>query len=545
MEKAAANGNVHINQIGYRAKDRKRFIVNGAEGPFEVIDASTGQAVYAGLTRSKPFDPISGDTPAEGDFGDLRKEGVYYIRTAAGDTSHPFEISERPYRSLNHALLKSFYFQRCGTELEERYAGPWGHKACHLAEGLVHGAGNERLPSCGGWHDAGDYGKYTVPAAKAIADLLLAFECFPGVFEDEIRIPESGNGIPDILNEVKYELEWLFKMQRDSDGAVFHKVTTRRFPGLDVMPEDDTAELVFSPVSATAAGTFAAATAMASRMYKPFDAAFAERCLAAAERAWKRLETEPSAAGFKNPPEISTGEYGDRMTEDERYWAAAELYRATGGDAYRRSAAELAASGGFPLYELGWANVGGYGTLALLLAADESDEQAERLKAGWLEQADAIAAQGQSDGYGVALAESDYIWGSNMIVMNRAMQLIFAHRFAGDGKYADAALNQWHYLLGVNALDVCYVTGFGGSPVRRPHHRPSVGDGVEEPVPGMVAGGPNKNLQDEQAKAQLQGQPPARCFLDHIDSYSTNEMAIYWNSPAVFVGAFFDGSDNR
>jgi endoglucanase len=308
------------------------------------------------------------------------------------------------------------------------------------------------------------------------------------------------------------------------------------------MPEDDAAELVFSPVSAAATGAFAASMAMASRTYGAYDAELSAACRDAAVRAWNWLKAAPDRSGFRNPSGIHTGEYGDETTDDEAYWAAAELYRATGRAEYREAFHAALDSAAFPLCELGWADVGGYGTLAYLRLDPELADGAtrEKLLRVWLERADALMARCRQDGYRISLAPDQYIWGSNMVLMNQAMHLIFASRFSGNPAYREAALDHWHYLLGLNPLGLSYVTGIGERAVRHPHHRPSVGDGIDDPVPGMVAGGPNRHLQDEAARRELQGMPPALCYVDHPDSYSTNEMTIYWNSPAVFVSACFN-----
>jgi endoglucanase len=530
---------IHVNQIGYPVNGTKKAVVRGARGRYELLDAKTNIPVWsAEVLAGQSNDAATGNMWSTIDFTSFQQLGTFVFRVEGIGQSHPFEISTAPYSTVKTALLKSFYYQRCGVTLEEKFAGVWKHDTCHAAEGLVHGT-NERRPSAGGWHDAGDYGKYVVAAAKAIADLLLAYEQFPSSWEESTGILESGNGVPDLLNEVRFELNWLFLMQRE-DGAVYHKLTTHRFPGLDVMPEDDAAELVFSAVSYTAAGTFAAAMAMASRVYRPFDSVFADESLRAAEKAWNWLASaEP--IGFRNPPDIFTGEYGDEIVEDERYWAAAELYRSTRHSKYLTVATVLAEQASFPLYELGWADVGGYGTIALLLAGTEvTDSVRERLLEGWMKEAERLMACCEQDAFGISLSPEGYKWGSNMNVMNHAMTLILASKFSGQPNYEMYAVRHWDYLLGCNATDYCYITGFGSKRVMFPHHRPSVGDGIEAPVPGMVAGGPNAGLQDEAAKEHLQGKHPAYCFVDHKDSYSTNEMTIYWNSPAVFVAAFMD-----
>jgi endoglucanase len=530
---------IHVNQIGYPLNGAKKAVVLGVKRRYELLDAVTYIPVWSGETlEGETNDAATENIWSTLDFTLFQQPGTFVIHIEGMGQSHPFEVSIAPYHAVRTALLKSFYYQRCGVVLQEEFAGIWNHDACHLDEGLVHGT-EERRPSAGGWHDAGDYGKYVVPAAKAIADLLLAYEQFPSSWQESIGILESGNGIPDLLNESRFELNWLLLMQRE-DGAIYHKLTTRRFPGLDVMPEEDLEELVFSMVSYTATGTFAAAMAMSARVYRPFDSVFADNCLRVAEKAWNWLESA-ERIGFRNSPDIFTGEYGDERLEDERYWAAAELYRSTGNTKYLAVATMLAEQASFPLHELGWADVGGYGTIALLLAETEiCDSVREHLLKEWMKEAMRLTALCEEDAFGISLSPEEYEWGSNMIVMNHAMVLILASRFSGQRDFKEYVVRHWDYLLGCNATDYCYITGYGSKRVMFPHHRPSVGDGIEAPVPGMVAGGPNKGLQDTVAKEHLQGKSPACCFVDHKDSYSTNEMTIYWNSPAVFVSAFMD-----
>ncbi|GFN29973.1 glycoside hydrolase family 9 protein [Paenibacillus xylaniclasticus] len=539
---------IRMNQLGFTLGQTKAFTSQLANGRFEVVNVDTDETVYKGKTGPLTDDASAGIPVSRTSLDGLDEAGRYRIVMEGGIESETFTISPRPYQQIKLALLKNFYYMRCGMELTEEFAGPWKHGACHLAHGEVHGDTDTLLPSAGGWHDAGDYGKYMVAAAKAVADLMLAYERYPEAFEELTVIPESGNGIPDILNETRYELDWMLLNQRQ-DGAVYHKLTTYAFTGLNVMPEDDLADLVFSPVSFTAAGTFAASMAMAARVYAPFDAAFARVCQEAAERSWQWLEQadEQERTGFRNPSDVTTGEYGDETVVDELYWAAAELYRLTGEAVYLNRSEQLAKSGSFPLCPFGWADVGGYGTTALIAALRERGENRallDDLQRAWLDRADELLTASLRDGFGVALPSDGYIWGSNMIVMNDGMHLLMAADLTEDAAkreaYCRAAQYQWDYLLGNNVLGICYVTGFGSYSVMHPHHRPSVADGVTDPVPGIVAGGPNAGLQDEIAASRLKDLPPAACYIDHEESYSTNENTIYWNSPAVYVAAALD-----
>ncbi|MEK3884541.1 glycoside hydrolase family 9 protein [Paenibacillus sp. PL2-23] len=532
---------IAVNQLGYRSQDLKLAVMRGGSGSFRLVDMASGGTVWQGETGVAERDAASGETVSRADFSAWQQPGVYRIESGDGSVSCPFVISDEVYVDAHAALLKAFYFFRCGMELEERYAGPWKHGACHSSPAIVYGDEEKRVDAYGGWHDAGDYGKYVGPGAKAVADLLLAEELYPEAFARPLLIPETDGDMPDVLHECRYELEWMLRMQDGETGGVYHKLTTLVFPPGDTMPEEDTAELYVSPISATATGCFAAVMAMAARRYIAYDGHFAETCLSASKRAWSWLEGNPDAPGFRNPPEIATGEYGDPIDADERYWAAAELYRTTGEAAYHQAFQALVdqveAQG---LFELGWSNMSGYGSLAYIRTEREkSPELASRLREGWLGRAEELAAVSEKDGYGISLLPKHYIWGSNMLVLNNAMLLLLADRLSGSALYERHALAHVHYLFGMNVVGMSYVTGFGNNAIRYPHHRPSEGDGVDEPVPGLVSGGPNAGLHDDYAKQHLAGRAPAASFADVMESYSTNEVTIYWNSPAVFVMSHF------
>ncbi len=433
------------------------------------------------------------------------------------------------YKKVFHQACRMFYLQRCGCRLPKDLAGAYAHPACHTPKARIYGT--ELFEDVtGGWHDAGDYGRYAAPAAKAVADLMLAYTAAPSMFTDSLNIHDSASGMPDILTEVRYELEWMKKMQR-ADGAVYHKVTCASFPGF-VMPQCETDELIISPVSTAAAGGFAAAMAMAYRVYADLDLAFAQDCLTAARRAWDYLSvTEPIP--FWNPEGIVTGIYDDENDSDERYWAACALYAATGEGKYhdyiRNSINPKWAA------DLGWADVGAYGNAVYLRLDNDLTDTAVKnsIANGLLNAADELIQSTRSSEYGISV--NDFIWGSNMVVMNNAMLLLLAYDTQPQSGYIECARRHLDYIFGNNPMSVCYVTGCNESSARHPHHRPSVATGST--MPGMLVGGPDQYLHDPCAEAQLQGSSPPCCYIDHAESYSTNEVAIYWNSPLVYVMA--------
>jgi endoglucanase len=445
---------------------------------------------------------------------------------------------------LNNALVKGFYYQRCGCELHEKHAGPYRHGVCHLGEAvLVNNDGtldSSTVIKCeGGWHDAGDYGRYVAPAAAALGHLLYSYELFPGAFKDELNIPESGNGVPDILNECRYELEWMLKMQR-ADGGLYHKVATKYFAGF-IMPEDDNDELFLFRVTHCSTAGFAAAVAQGSRIYKPFDAAFSAKLLEAAKRAWNWMEANQVFEPFENPPDFRSGGYGDSSCEDELFWASAELFSVTGEERYLEALRKHVDN--VDISKFGWRETAGFGALCCLFVLKEKLESNlfASIKERFIRAADSFLALTEKSGYGTAVSANGYIWGSILPILNNAIAMICACLLTGNEKYRNAALNQLDYLLGVNATGYSFVTGFGERAYRYPHHRPSFADGVDDPVPGLVSGGPNKQYPDMVTKTIIPPDTPAaKFYIDYTPTASANEIAIYWNSPAVFVAAYFN-----
>lgn len=446
-------------------------------------------------------------------------------------------ISTEQAVALMQKAVRMFYLQRCGTALPPEYADDFAHPVCHAAPSRIFGS-DATADVTGGWHDAGDYGRYVVPAAKAVADLLLAYETVPELFSDRSGIPESGNGVPDILDEARWEIEWMLKMMRP-DGAVYHKVTCARFCGM-VPPHMEQEETIISPVSTASTGDFAGALAVASRIFRNHDRSFSETCLRAARLACAFLASSPPLS-FHNPTGIETGEYGDECDADERFFAAAALYAATGEPDFLAGAKTPLADN--PPLSLGWEDMAGYGYLACMKnpRAVESGFLSI-LKERLLHEADRLAGLSETHPFGLSL-EGELPWGSNMYLLNNAILLGEANGLQPSQRYVTALRKHLDYVLGNNPLAMCYVTGIGDRSPQHPHHRPSAA--VGKPVPGMLVGGPDSYLHDPRAKELLTGRPPMECYLDDLESYSTNEVAIYWNSALVYALALYlDSSEH-
>ena len=525
---------IHINQLGYKPNDKKVAIINGIYDKFTVIEKDSGKEVLSKKLEGKVKDMSSGDTVCYADFTELTIDGTYYIAVENVGKSYDFDIGNNVYRNISDALVKGLYYQRCGMELESKYAGDYAHANCHKYLAKMYGNEEKEVDTLGGWHDAGDYGKYSVAAAITAADLLLAYEFYPENFTSSINIPESSNNIPDILDEAKYGIQWLLKMQDPATGGVYHKVTSRGFPDIIVTPEIDVDDPVLTPVSSTATGDFAAVTAMAARTFMSIDKVFADKCLEASQKAWEWLEKNNKLIAYKNPSDIATGEYGDDNDSDERLWAAGELFRTTGDKKYEDYFIKNYSSHGLAL---GWQNTSGFAAISYLYADNTDEHTYNKVKKDWLDKAKVLAGTAKADGYMLAMVNMEYSWGSNMNVMNHAIHLLIADNLESNPEYVQYAKQCGNYLVGANCLNQSYVTGFGSKQVMQPHHRPSTGDSVKAPVPGLVAGGPNASLDDEVSKSKLADLPPARCYIDDVTSYATNEIDTYWNSPAVFVFA--------
>jgi len=521
---------ININQVGYRTSDTKTAIFRDSslDTAFDVVDVKSQKVVFSGKVTGSVKSPSAGETVAYGDFTELTAPGTYKIVAAKSGESYAFTISDEPYGQIFADVSKMLYLQRCGTELNTKTAGDFAHEACHTQPATIYGTSKTKDVS-GGWHDAGDYGRYVVPGAKAAADLMLAYEDYGTVFNDMLGIPESGNGVPDVLDEARYELEWMMKMQDEASGGVYHKVTGLSFEGM-VMPEKVKETQYIMPISNTATGDFTAVMAMAARIYERFDAVFAKECLQAAKNALTYLESNRNKSGFKNPSDVSTGEYPDENAVDEYFWALSELYKTTGDTVYHDKLKALDLSS---LHAgMGWQTVSLYGCYAYLTSKNTDVNLKNKIQENFDAYLASVEKNIQADGYFSSMGDV-YPWGSNMTLANNGMVLLMAGKVSENK--AGLAKKQLDYLLGANPTSYCFVTGYGTLSPKDTHHRPSQALGIT--MKGMLVGGANSNLEDPYAQNVLEGKPAAKCYVDNVQSYSCNEVTIYWNSPLVYLMA--------
>lgn len=544
----AENGSLQIkvDQVGYLPWAAKIGVVTAGAKTFEVKRAKDDVTVFKGTLEPAHLDPDTGDSVQIADFSKVRESGTYYLEVKGVGRSWTFGINASAFSHTYYLAMRAFYGQRCGmaVDLGPEFPG-YKYAACHL-KGAFHASSGKQGEhnNAGGWHDAGDYGRYVVNSGITTGTLLWTWEIYGSKVKGiKLNIPESGNGTPDLLNEIRWNLEWMLKMQ-DDDGGAWHKQTSEQFAGF-VMPEDDHAPSMVigtgkEPYKSTCAtADLAAVAAIAARVYQPFDAKFAERNLDAARKAWAWTDKNPNSI-FKNPEGVNTGEYGDHDCSDERLWAAAELWRTTGTAVYNeyfvKHYPDFRPSLDKPAPE-GWANVANLGlwTYAFSKQKDADAEVVADIRKRTAAAARAIVEQTRKNPYRVSLTTRDYVWGSNGVAANYGMELLVANTMAPNPSFVESAQDNLHYLLGRNAFSISWVTQVGANPYHHPHHRPSGADKNVEPWPGMLSGGPNAGRQDAVLKALPDGLPPAKVYADDQGSYASNEIAINWQAPLVFL----------
>ncbi|MGW1498827.1 glycoside hydrolase family 9 protein [Streptomyces mirabilis] len=557
---------VQVNQVGYLPDGPKRAtVVTSVAGPLTWrLRTASGTVVASGPTVGRGTDAASGQPTQVADFSSYGRTGSGYVLTVDGTVSDPFDIRADLYDGLRSDALAFFYHQRSGIPIEASLVGSaYARPAGHL--GVAPNQGDTNVPCqsgvCdytqdvrGGWYDAGDQGKYVVNGGISTWLLVNSFErakragTASALGDSTLRVPERGNGVPDVLDEARWELDFLMRMQvpdgRPYAGMAFHKVHDAAWTGLPTRPEQDAQPRELHPPSTAATLNLAATAAQCARVFRPYDTAFANRCLTAARKAWTAARANPAMYA---PDSDSTGggAYGDTQVTDEFYWAAAELYATTGERAYRdavtsspwHTAANAFTSGGFS-----WADTAALGRLTLAtVRTGLPTADLRRMRASVAAAADGYLSTMAGQGYAVPIPATGYVWGSNSAVTDNAIVMATAQELTGDPRYRAGVLESMDYLLGRNALGRSYVTGYGERYSDNQHHRfwaHQYDASLPHPPAGSLAGGPNSGLQDPVAQEHLPGCAPQACYIDDIGSYSTNEVAINWNAPLAWLAAY-------
>jgi len=536
-----ADADIRLNSLGFLPAISKKATVAAKCSAFAVKRVSDGATVYSG-TATGPLhqDDVSQDVWIA-DFSQVRGEGKFYLDVPGVGRSIDFEIGEKVYDFAFCTAMRGFYLWRCGCAVEGTHQGVrYSHPACHMNDGYEDYLGNKdtKRDGTGGWHDAGDYGKYVVNAGITVGCLFMAWDHFQDQLKDvSLDLPDTAPGYPDFLQELKWETDWLLKMPYpDGSGKVSHKLTRVRFSGF-IMPEKDDEKRYFTEWSSAATADFVAMMAMAARYFQPYDAGYAKLCRDAAMKSYAFLKANPEAKRFQQG-DFRTGGYQTRDADD-RLWAAAEMWETTGDAQYLTDfeAQAVVASAGrrgpAPTGKIDenwdWGNVRNLAMFTYVLSKREGKnaELLETIRNDILSIADTIMARANEDVYGRALGR--YYWGCNGTIARQVLNLQVAHRISAKPAYLNAALDAVAHLFGRNVYNRSYVTGLGINPAMNPHARRCGADGIEAPWPGYVVGGGHS----------------ATGWHDEQEDYRTNEIAINWQAALVYALAGFTSSSSR
>jgi len=549
QQEVAKVGQIQLNQIGFYPTEKKIAIVT-TDGfqEFSIATPDLKTTVFKGQLSGARKSAFSGKKTQIADFTEFTKEGKYVVVVPGVGVSYNFEIKPQVHANVAKGVLKAFYFQRFSTALTEEFAGKWKRPFSHAdTQVLIHpSAASDNRPagsyisSPRGWIDAGDYNKYIVNSGISTGTLLSAYEDYPQYYDSlQINIPESKNDIPDILDETLWNLRWMLTMQDPNDGGVYHKCTNASFDPM-VMPHEAKTPRYVVQKSTAAALDFAAVTAQAARVFRKFEAqlpGLADSCLLASKLAWQWSQKNPDKLYDQDQmnklfdPDVTTGGYGDKSLTDEFIWAACELNATTGDESYLRTV-NLFPDDNMPIPSWGQVRLLGY--YCLIKNKNTSPELAQQVEKRLIALGDQLILNVQEGNYATVMGgrKRDFEWGSNAVAGNQAIALIQVYRITNDKKYLDGAMSNLDYLLGRNATGYSFVTGFGSKTPMHIHHRPSESDNIEDPVPGLIAGGPNPGMQD---KCSYPSSIPDEAYVDDVCSYASNEVAINWNAPLVYL----------
>ncbi|WP_433291159.1 glycoside hydrolase family 9 protein [Actinoplanes sp. CA-030573] len=549
---------VRVNQVAYLPNGPKTAtVVTTATTALPwTLNDRTGKIVARGSSVPRGVDVSSGQNVQTIDFGRYAKAGTGFTITADGETSRPFDIGADAYRALRADALKFYYTQRSGIAIDGALRPGYARAAGHVDVAPNQGDGNVpcqagvcdyRLDVRGGWYDAGDHGKYVVNGGITTWELLNEYERSHAVRKVSLTIPESGDKTPDILDEVRWELEFLLKMQVPAGetyaGMVHHKIHDQAWTGLPLLPDQDPQPRELHPVSTAATLNLAAVAAQAARIYRAYDPAFAKRALAAARTAYAAAKANPALYAPESDG-VGGGAYNDSTVTDEFYWAAAELYITTGEKQFASDvlASPLHTADIFGAGAFDWAATAAAGRLDLALIPNRLPGLAA-VRKSVVAGADKYLAVQKAQAYGIPYAPANnmYDWGSNSIVLNNMVVLAGAYTLTGARQYRDGVLTGVDYVLGRNALNQSYVTGYGEVSSQNEHSRwyaHELDPALPHPPNGTLAGGANSSIQDPYAQSKLTGCVAQFCYIDDIQSWSTNEEAINWNSALAWVSSF-------
>lgn len=424
-----------VDQVGYAVGSSKLAVINNEEPPetFALLDAGTGREVYTGKIENKGFDATVNANISYADFTDFDTAGSYYIQAPSIGRSYVFEIAENPYQELLEKVFLQYYFNRCGLTLSAELAGEAAHNACHSREAQMKEEAMIKKDVSGGWHVDEIGSRDVAKGCRAVNSMLLAYELYPEAIGDDMGIPESGNDIPDVLDEVKYEIDWLLKMQDAKSGAVYASVSS---------VDNKTAGyiLYIDGITMDATIHFAASMAKFSYLYQDYDRDFATLCLQAADRAYRYAE-----------------KYLADVPQEQYFFASAELYRATGSYRYHNVVKNYLAQNKEQDLENDFVF---WGCVAYLSTKQKVDMAlCSTLAQNLMRQGEVISYASKDS---KLLVNTDETRGGNSALLRDMMRLVVVDHIITNHEYTTVLENHLHYMLGRNLQSISYLDGFGG-----------------------------------------------------------------------------------
>ena len=426
-----------VDQLGYLPHSTKGVFFYGTTLPnkFDLIDEATGQTVYTGLTEKKGHNDELGTDVAYGEFSEFISPGIYYVEADYLGRSFTFEIGEKIYDELFKEACKTYYYNRCGMTLTEKYAGDNAHNACHTAKAVLREDMTVTLDVTGGWHQDSSGSKDIISSSKTLGNMLLAYEIFPAAFTDEVGIPESGNGIPDILDEAKYEIDWLLKMQNAETGAVYSKLTVAE------NVEKKTTVMYVENADIDSARAFAFALAKFSYLYQNWDLDYAKMCLKAADRAWKYAILNEGAE--------------DKLSQIKAA-AAAEIYRASGSKECEVCLNEFLENKQYLEYadELSF-----YACVTYINTKQKVNAKyCEEIVKDIMKRAEDISEESRTSMF---LVPGDETPDSNVALLENMINMTLVDHIIANHEYDTIIENYLHYFLGRNEKSITFLDNVG------------------------------------------------------------------------------------
>ncbi len=546
---------IKVNQVGYLNYGEKYANVSGYYNelsavvgtPFQVRRTADDSVAYTGLlTLVAAYDELSGEKVLKADFSSLNEIGKYYITVdGVSEPSVHFEIGPDVYDDLFKDVQKFFYYQRANVDLLPEHAGEFARTGLHKdadANLPLQSNPSVTMDVYGGWWDAGDMGKYVTAAATAVNDLMWAYESFPHQFTDgQLNIPESGNGLPDLLDEIKVETDFFLKMQEQTSGGFYPYVLREPAPERFIIDGNGPDSIIPTAQTATTVGALAHAYIVMKDVPGLED--YADTLLASAVRGWNYLEAHPEFIGQAKDPKNDNGPYYDDDDSNDRFYAAAVLYRATGEARYSDYvvANYQAFESKFEATDFshGIGSLEQIGFYHYISGPAPSEEVKAWFVPKFNEWRNTVIETATQGAVWRNSTNKGFYWGANSNVAGVAISLDIGSRVTGeyDERMIQVASGNLNYLLGINPLQLSFITGHGENRVHITHHEIYMRDFIKEMPNGYMPGGPNNSSE----KLNF----PAKAYNQATVDWESNEQALNYNSPLIYLTALLADVKNQ